>query len=394
MGRVKMLRLNQTRTILLGCVIVVVTFVFVIEQVYDSCGGRAFTEALCKQFEDGAIDGTLCWDLCRRKTLRLRSCIYDSDGYRLFFHGNYYLKVLESRFKSSPLNLDDVFVKPSVGVDVKEFRQMIKQFVGVKLGEGHHTEVIEYLMDAADVNRDSRVSLAEAKSLWSLLKHNEFFMLTMLHGIQHVPSLGGFCGDMYAVQAVNHTPLYTRPSGGLFGPVSSIFHHWGRLNWNARGKLAVGLLEFVSEIYHHRGNGMVYICDASENAFGYSDNHDLMVINLNALRPRNELALLFENHPCASDKDCRYLNDCVFKCSDERKTCSGNLVWPNLLRVCRLLRDFLRPNVPRVIRAELFLLLDRCNNLNSTSPQAEMDHALISNELRSLLWHYVSDYVS
>lgn len=238
------------------------------------------------------------------------------------------------------------------------------------------------------------MSLAEAKSLWALLKHNEFFMLSMLHGIQHIPSFGGFCGDMYAVQVVNYTPLYTRPAEGWRGTVFSAFRSWGWMNWNYRGKLAVGLLEFVSEIYHHRSDGMVLICDASEKAFGYGNSHDLTVVNLNALRPRNELALLIENQPCSTDADCRYMSDCVFRCSVERNTCSADLVWPNLLRICRLLREFLRPNAPRVIRAELFLLLDRCDNLNSTSPRLEMDHALVSNELRSLLWRYVSDYVS
>ena len=238
------------------------------------------------------------------------------------------------------------------------------------------------------------MSLAEAKSIWALLKHNEFFMSVMLRHIQHVPPLGGFCGDMYAVQVVNHTPLYVRPSGGWFGGFATAIRQWHQPSWTVRGKIAVGLLEFISEIYHHRSNGMVYICDASENSFGYTNSHDLMVTNLNALRPRRELELLLEHQTCRSDMDCRYLNDCILRCDTNLNSCTADLVRPNLYRVCQLISEYLKPSVPRAIRAEFYLLLDRCNNLNATLPHSEMDHALISNDLRSLLWRYVSDYVS
>lgn len=79
--------------------------------------------------------------------------------FQLFHYDNFYLKVLESRFTSDPIKLDSVFAKPSTGVDVQEFRDMLKQFLDVKLGSGQHTELLEDLMDFADINRDSRVRI-------------------------------------------------------------------------------------------------------------------------------------------------------------------------------------------------------------------------------------------
>ena|SRR6218665_820641 len=76
-----------------------------------------------------------------------------------FHYENFYLKVPESRFHSDPIKLDSVFSKPSTGVDVQEFREMLKQYLDMKLGSGQHTELLEDLMDFADVNRDSRVRI-------------------------------------------------------------------------------------------------------------------------------------------------------------------------------------------------------------------------------------------
>ena len=46
-----------------------------------------------------------------------------------------------------------------LGSSMTEFRKMVHDFVESKLGPGDHSQFITNIMDTADVNKDSKVSL-------------------------------------------------------------------------------------------------------------------------------------------------------------------------------------------------------------------------------------------
>jgi hypothetical protein len=66
------------------------------------------------------------------------------------------------------------------------------------------TTLVGRVITLADVNKDGKVSLAEAKSVWALLQINEFLLMVALQEKEHTPKLLGFCGDLYVTERVSH----------------------------------------------------------------------------------------------------------------------------------------------------------------------------------------------
>ena len=55
------------------------------------------------------------------------------------------------------LDLGSLFLQPMLGVNMKEFTEMLTQFVDGWLGPGDHSNLIHDLIRFADSDRDNRV---------------------------------------------------------------------------------------------------------------------------------------------------------------------------------------------------------------------------------------------
>lgn len=70
--------------------------------------------------------------------------------------------------------------------------------------------------------------------------------------------------------------------------------------------------------------------------------------------------------------------------------CTTEVIQPNLAKVCQLLKDYLLRGAPSDIHEELEKQLYLCIALKVTANQMEMEHSLILNNLKMLLWKKIS----
>ena len=204
-----------------------------------------------------------------------------------------------------------------------------------------------------------------------------------------MPKLEGFCGDLYGVE---HTPtqlLYSKSQRGVLSVIVPYTYTWQFPKWHNRAKVVVGLLEFVMEAYQHGSDGMFFMCGLSEESVGHMQHYDVRVLNVHEILPKATLSAFLSTHECMTDEDCVYTRHCSTTCDTRTHKCTGDVVNPNLKTLCVVLEDYIMINCPKHIKADLRRLVDRCKALDNRSGQVELQHSLILNDLKLLLWKQI-----
>lgn len=255
--------------------------------------------------------------------------------------------------------------------------------------------MVSRIIAMADVNRDGKVSLAEAKSIWALLQLNEFLLMLSLHEKEHTSKLLGHCGDLYVTEKIPHTSLYGVDippflQSLLPSVVHQIIHQWFAPAWPRRAKIAIGLLEFVEEIFHGT-YGNFYICETNLKNVGYNDKYDFKMVNLRKVATEMTIRGFLKGRHCEQNVDCTYGKDCTATCDKLMKQCKSDVVQPNLAKVCGLLQDYLLYGAPLELREELQKQLRTCMTLSGLASQMEVHHSLVLNNLKTLLWKKISN---
>lgn len=245
----------------------------------------------------------------------------------------------------------------------------------------------------ADFNKDGRVSLAEAKSVWALLQRHEFLLLLSLQDREHAARLLGFCGDLYATEG--GPPGSWHGGAPLLRPLLPPALHralqpWLGPPWPWRAKVAMGLLEFVEELFHG-AYGTFYMCETTLANVGYTATYDFRMADLRQVAPEAAVRRFLRGRRCERSADCTYGRDCRAPCDQLLRRCRGDLLQPNLAKVCGLLRDYLLPGAPRDLRAELGRQLRTCATLSGLASQVEAHHSLVLSHLKTLLWKTISN---
>ncbi|KAM5257218.1 divergent protein kinase domain 1A isoform 3-T3 [Ctenodactylus gundi] len=313
----------------------------------ELCRGKDCKKIICDKYKTGVIDGPACNSLCVTETLYFGKCL--------------------STKPNSQAKLGD---------------------------QGNLSELVNLILMVADGDKDGQVSLGEAKSAWALLQLNEFLLMVILQDKEHTPKLMGFCGDLYVMESVEYTSLYGIslpwvielfiPSGfrrsmdQLFTP-----------SWPRKAKIAIGLLEFVEDVFHGP-YGNFLMCDTSAKNLGYNDKYDLKMVDMRKIVPETNLKELIKDRHCESDQDCVYGTDCRTSCDQNTMKCTSEVIQPNLAKACQLLKDYLLRGAPSEIREELEKQLYSCIALKVSANQMEMEHSLILNNLKTLLWKKIS----
>lgn len=250
------------------------------------------------------------------------------------------------------------------------------------------------VLGVADANKDGEISLPEARSAWALLQLNEFLMAVVLQGREHTPRLLGFCGDLYVVEKVPYAPLY-----GLSLPwavelwlpagLRRSLDQWVTPSWPRKAKIAIGLLELVEDIFHGPF-GSFLMCDANAACFGYTERHDFKVLDARRIIPEVAFQKVMRERRCDVDTDCLYGVDCRTTCDLTKHRCTTEATQPNLAKVCGTLKDYLLHGAPLDMKEELEKQLYACMALRGATEQMEMEHSLILNNLKTLLWKKIS----
>ncbi|KAB0392265.1 hypothetical protein E2I00_006833, partial [Balaenoptera physalus] len=330
------------------------------------------TMARCDQYRKGIISGSICQDLCNLRQVEWRTCLSSVPGqqgrarvspraqtpsvqpeghictegpcgpvqvYSGLWQGKEVTikcgieESLDSKAGAdmAPRRELVLFDKPTRGTSIKEFQEMTLSFLKANLGDlPSLPALVGQVLLMADFNKDHRVSLAEAKSQW-------------------------------------------------LGPA-----------WPWRAKIAIGLLEFVEELFHG-AYGTFYMCETTLANVGYTAKYDFRMADLQQVAPEAAVRRFLRGRHCEHSADCTYGRDCRAPCDTLLRQCKGDLVQPNLAKVCELLRDYLLPGAPAGLRAELGKQLRTCTTLSGLASQVEAHHSLVLSHLRSLLWKQISN---
>ena len=237
-----------------------------------------------------------------------------------------------------------------------------------------------YMLNSSDCVL--QLSLAEAKTIWSLLQQNEFFVAVIFRAESHIPSVVDFCGAIYRTEYVNYTKLYEPDNIAMhrrwFGPRFP--------KWAARAKVVLGLLEFTMEAYQHGSDGSFYMCSTNSTNVGFTDAHDVKLLDTSKLLSHQDLRAFVGGKTCATSADCSYTPHCTTKCDTRAHTCTAELERPNLHLVCRIARPYILKNAPSDLHGSLLRILARCSELSAHLTGVELQHSLVLNDFKSLLW--------
>ncbi|XP_077140905.1 divergent protein kinase domain 1B isoform X2 [Ranitomeya variabilis] len=361
----------------------------------------------CDQYKKGIISGSACKDLCEDHTLVFHQCLSSSPTHQVYRGLWSDREVIIKCGVEENLKVDSnpdtvprrelvLFDKPTRGTSMDEFKEMLLNFLKANLGDQTSlTTLVSQILTMADVNEDGKVSLAEAKSIWALLQLNEFLLMLSLHEKEHTSQLLGHCGDLYVTEKIPHDSLYgTRmPSflqNLLPSPVHRLIHQWFAPAWPRRAKIAIGLLEFVEEIFHGT-YGSFFVCETSFKNIGYNEKYDFKVVNLRQVATEMTIRGFLKGRHCEQNSDCTFGRDCTAACDKLMKQCKNDVIQPNLAKACKLLQEYLLYGSPADLREELQKQLRTCMTLSGLASQMEVHHSLVLNNLKTLLWKKISN---
>uniref|UniRef100_A0A672N9I4 Divergent protein kinase domain 1A n=1 Tax=Sinocyclocheilus grahami TaxID=75366 RepID=A0A672N9I4_SINGR len=313
----------------------------------ELCRGHECKNSICDKFQKGVIDGSACNSLCEKDTLYLGKCLS---------------------------------AKPSNQAKVGD--------------QANLADLVTLVFGVADSNKDGQISLSEAHSAWALLQLNEFLLSIVLQDREHTPRLLGFCGDLYVMEKVPYVPLYgvSLPwMVELWIPASlrRSIDQWAAPSWPRKAKIGIGLFELVEDVFHGTF-GSFLMCDISAAGFGYTERHDIKVVDARRIVPEAAFQEVMRERRCEEDSDCMYGRDCLTSCDLTKHRCTTEVTQPNLAKVCSTLKDYLLYGAPSEIKDELEKQLYACIALKGASEQMEMEHSLILNNLKTLLWKKIS----
>ncbi|KAL0191079.1 hypothetical protein M9458_013777, partial [Cirrhinus mrigala] len=165
---------------------------------------------------------------------------------------------------------------------------------------------------------------------------------------EHTPRLLGFCGDLYVMEKVPYVPLY-----GVSLPwIVELIDQWAAPSWPRKAKIGIGLFELVEDVFHGTF-GSFLMCDVSAAGFGYTERHDIKVVDARRIEVMRE-------RRCEEDSDCMYGRDCLTSCDLTKHRCTTEVTQPNLAKVCGTLKDYLLYGAPSDIKDELEKQLYAC----------------------------------
>uniref|UniRef100_A0A2K6P7D9 Divergent protein kinase domain 1B n=1 Tax=Rhinopithecus roxellana TaxID=61622 RepID=A0A2K6P7D9_RHIRO len=405
----------------------------------ERCRGHVCQVVICDQYRKGIISGSVCQDLCELHMVEWRTCLSAAPAQQVWswagrvglglilpvqregdvctedlygpvqvYSGLWRDKdvtikcgieeTLDSKVRSdaAPRRELVLFDKPTRGTSIKEFREMTLSFLKANLGDlPSLPALVGQVLLMADFNKDNRVSLAEAKSVWALLQRNEFLLLLSLQEKEHASRLLGYCGDLYLTEGVPHGAWHAAALPPLLRPLlppalQGALQQWLGPAWPWRAKIAIGLLEFVEELFHG-SYGTFYMCETTLANVGYTATYDFKMADLQQVAPEATVRRFLQGRRCEHSADCTYGRDCRAPCDRLMRQCKGDLIQPNLAKVCALLRGYLLPGAPADLREELGTQLRTCTTLSGLASQVEAHHSLVLSHLKTLLWKKISN---
>jgi hypothetical protein len=225
--------------------------------------------------------------------------------------------------------------------------------------------------------------------MWRLLQHEEVFKMLVFSGSEYIERLAGYCGDLYALETLYAGSLYTRSESAVWRTLFPGWHTWWFPEWAVRAQITVGLLEFTLDAYQHGSMGAFYMCSVDERSVGYTRKGDVRIRNVGEIVSQQELSDAMAGTPCNDSSTCSYNANCKTVCDNGH--CTTTLLQPDLTHMCSLIGEYILKGAPRLIKGDLLHILDKCSQLRHDQDNLELQHSLILNDLKLLLWKQIQN---
>ncbi|XP_006776649.1 PREDICTED: protein FAM69B, partial [Myotis davidii] len=199
----------------------------------ELCRGHVCQAVICDQYHKGIISGSLCQDLCQLHRVEWRTCLSSVPSQQVY-SGLWQGKevtikcgIEESRSAqegsdAAPRRELVLFDKPTRGTSINEFREMTLSFLKANLGD--------------------------------------------------LPALPTLVGQVLLLADFNQDKL-------LPPALHQALQQWLGPPWPWRAKVAIGLLEFVEELFHG-AYGTFYMCETTLANVGYTATYDFRMADL------------------------------------------------------------------------------------------------------------------
>ncbi|CAF3265025.1 unnamed protein product [Rotaria socialis] len=362
-----------------------------------TCFNRECSDFVCKAYSDGLIGGQLCPDLCTTKSILLENCLGEHKQLRsrLFddIEGNQvircYLKYPLSK-PSPSRDLKEYFNYPEDESTLDRFYISLEKHIQktIKLDNPHF--LIQDLLKFADFNKDDKISLSEARSLWSLIQIDEFVYTILLSDKAYAPKIRGTCGHIFALDKVINQNL-------PFDEKQELYSSSERPNWYQRVRLAVGIIEFFSDTWHYQDTDQhLYLCQPLIKSFGYDKDYESKILKLNHLISSRSILYRLPNR-CHDNRDCLYDSYCNAWCNTSINSCQMKEFNENSLNeLCSLISSLVRSDANITFIENFNPLIEQCqqiindesifdnNQIDLISLQIRQN--LILQNLKNLLW--------
>lgn len=366
-------------------------FFFMVDHRPAACRHEDMLQYVCHFYSKGIITGKMCPKLCQGKDFVFTKCLSKSLEHQVY---EVEVKQSSTLWKERLLvhwthdPKDGDYERPTDGSSMEDLRHMLSAFLKLRLGDSYFVKFQTKIFDIADINNDGKVSLAEAKTLWGLLHGNNFLILMALSGSEMIPRLEGFCGDIYVTEGVQVYNLYG-PNQMHSGIFSNIFDR-DQLSWAQRAHIVLGVIEFVEEIIDNP-LGNFLMCSVTPQSIGYTRKHDPKLLDLQGISPEVKVEGQLQERECQTDSDCVYGLNCQSPCSQESHKCQSEVTYPNLYKMCQLIEPVLFNGVPTEIEEKLKVTFDRCKGLRHSGRKMDMEHSLVINDIKGVIWRQISD---
>lgn len=363
-------------------VIVSIIVIWLLYQNRDPCRGKQITENLCKDYFSGEVAGQLCSALCRDKSIYLAECAENGDMKSFHWRGSLMRVPADAEHPGRELALVE-------GMMPSEFVALLEDYLQIQLGANDFIDLIRRLKKFADFNEDGKLSLGEAQALWRLVHNQEFLVLFIFQGSYVFPSLNGTCGSLFGFHYPHVSSLYNKNTFPLH-LLSSTAYRWFLPSWEQRAKVAVGILDFMFDIYEEN-HIKFFMCDVQPLSFGQTFTSEAVITNARNIYSGAMLANLLSNRTCTVDHHCHFSHYCTTMCDAGEQRCTGEVTKPTLWQACHLIEEYLLFDTPEKIHPVLERLLSRCSHLIIYGQSIDMSHVILIADIKTVLWNHIKN---
>ncbi|TSK16047.1 Protein FAM69C [Bagarius yarrelli] len=306
---------------------------------------RRILQRLCEEYQQGALTGDLCEDLCVAGHVEYKRCLYYENGKKVMaaiwrgvpivlksklenFSSYETLALLEYQDTAGDLGVEEELSPLDV---VFYATSQIKNLLGLEAGSNL---TLPRLWGQKLRKKSQFYSRAELASLWALVQQEEYAFLRVMQDLtDHVAKVLGSCGHFYAVEYLAAGHAWDQNIFSLEEFSHSLKSEEGQIltETDMVPRVALSFLDMVDhfekDFSHH-----LHLCDIKPENFAIRKDLTVAAIDVDMAFFEPKMQDILEQN-CTNDNDCNFF-DCMSKCNTKKNKCGSKRKNSNLQVIC------------------------------------------------------------